>query len=462
MPDPELPQLTLADLGILRGVDEDGDTVTATITPTYSGCPAMREISADLTRRLRRAGYREVRVRQQLTPPWTSDWITERGPREARRGRDRATARGADPHRPGAADADPTHPGSLPALWIRADDPDRAVQRHRLQGAAPVRRLPGTVRVGEGDLMPPTFRELTVSRVDRLTDDSAAVTFRVPDDLRTEFTFAPGQSLTLKRGDERRSYSICAGVGRPPRIGVREVPGGALSGWLVRDLRAGDVVEVQPPSGSFSPDLTAPGHHVLVAAGSGITPMLSIAASVLAAHEQSTVTLLYGNRRTDSVMFADEVADLKDAYPARMRLVHVLSREPQEVELFSGRLDAAKLRALLPVTVEIGSVDHWWLCGPFGMVTDAIEVLGELGVERGRIHRELFYVEPEPPAEVQHVDAPAGPGRRGDGRARGPQQYRHRRAGRADPRRRAEVPSGPAVRLQGRRVRHVPRARHAR
>lgn len=258
--------------------------------------------------------------------------------------------------------------------------------------------------------MASSFRELTVARVDALTDDAAAVTFRIPDDLRAEFTFAPGQSLTLRRGDERRSYSICAAAGRPPRIGVRAVPGGALSGWLVHDVRPGDVIEVQPPSGTFTPDLTVPGRHVLIAAGSGITPMLSIAASVLAAHEDSTVTLLYGNRRTDSVMFADDVADLKDAYPARMRLVHVLSREPQEVELFTGRLDETKLRSLLPVTVDVAAVDHWWLCGPFGMVTDALTVLGELGVERARIHRELFYVEPEPPAEVQHIDAPAGPG----------------------------------------------------
>lgn len=258
--------------------------------------------------------------------------------------------------------------------------------------------------------MAPSFHELTVARVDPLTDDAAAVTFRIPDDLREQFAFAPGQSLTLRRGDERRSYSICAAAGRSPRIGVREVPGGALSGWLVHEVRPGDVIEVQPPSGTFTPDLTVPGEHVLIAAGSGITPMLSIAASVLAAHENSTVTLFYGNRRTDSVMFADEVADLKDAYPARMRLVHVLSREPQEVELFSGRLDEAKLRALLPVTVEIAAVDHWWLCGPFGMVSDAVAVLGELGVDRARIHRELFYVEPEPPAEVHHIDAPAGPG----------------------------------------------------
>jgi ring-1,2-phenylacetyl-CoA epoxidase subunit PaaE len=183
-----------------------------------------------------------------------------------------------------------------------------------------------------------------------------------------------------------------------------------VSSWLVREIRPGDVVEVQAPSGSFSPDLGTPGHHVLIAAGSGITPMMSIAASVLAAHDDSSVTLFYGNRRSDSVMFADEVADLKDGYPARMQLVHVLSREPQEVDMFNGRMDAAKLRNLVAVSVDVGSVDHWWLCGPFGMVTDALVLLGDLGVPRERIHRELFYVEPEPPAEVHHVDAPPGPG----------------------------------------------------
>ena len=254
------------------------------------------------------------------------------------------------------------------------------------------------------------FYPLTVAVVEPLTDDAAAVTFDVPAGLRDTFTFAPGQSLTVRRGAERRSYSICAPAGHAPRIGIREVAGGAVSGWLVRRVRPGDVIDVQAPSGSFTPDLTAGGHHVLIAAGSGITPVLSIAASVLQAHPDAAVTLLYGNRRADSVMFADEVADLKDAHPDRMQLVHVLSREAQEVDLFAGRLDAGKLRALLPVTVDVPAVSHWWLCGPFGMVTDAIDVLTELGVSRDRIHRELFYVGDEPPAEVHHADAPAGPG----------------------------------------------------
>jgi ring-1,2-phenylacetyl-CoA epoxidase subunit PaaE len=254
------------------------------------------------------------------------------------------------------------------------------------------------------------FHPLTVTRVDPLTDDSAAVTFEVPPALAERFAFAPGQSLTVRRGDERRSYSICAVKGRAPRIGVREVAGGAVSGWLVHQVRAGDVVEVQAPSGAFTPDLDVPGQHVLIAAGSGITPVLSIAGSVLAARDGSAVTLLYGNRRSDSVMFADEIADLKDAYPDRICLVHVLSREPQEVELFNGRLDAAKLRALLPVTIDVAAVDHWWLCGPFGMVEDAIALLTELGVPRRRIHRELFYVEDAPPAQASHAEAPPGPG----------------------------------------------------
>ena len=256
--------------------------------------------------------------------------------------------------------------------------------------------------------MPPAvFYPLTVSAVDRLTADAAALTFAVPPDLRETFAFRPGQSLTVRRGDERRSYSICVPPGRAPRIGVREVPDGCVSGWLVRGTRPGDTIEVQPPSGAFTPDLSVGGRHVLIAAGSGITPVLSIAAALLAAGAE--VTLLYGNRRADTVMFADEVADLKDAYPTRMRLVHVLSREAQEVDLFTGRLDEAKLRTLLPVLADMPTVSDWWLCGPFGMVTGAMEVLSSFGVPRQRMHRELFYVEEEPPPVATHTETP-GPG----------------------------------------------------
>jgi ring-1,2-phenylacetyl-CoA epoxidase subunit PaaE len=253
------------------------------------------------------------------------------------------------------------------------------------------------------------FHELTVVRVDRLCDDAAAVTFDVPGELADDYAFQPGQSLTVRRvvnsRDERRSYSICAAAGQPLRIGVREVPGGALSGWLVNDVRPGDRIEVQPPSGSFTADLTRPAQHVLIAAGSGITPVLSIAASALA-EPGSEATVLYGNRRAESVMFADEIADLKDTYPDRLQLVHVLSREPQEVELFSGRLDADRLRSMLPALCDVPGTDHWWLCGPYGMVTDAMQVLAELGVPASRVHRELFYVEDVPPEQEHHEEKP--------------------------------------------------------
>src|ERR1035438_1562955 len=143
------------------------------------------------------------------------------------------------------------------------------------------------------------FYPLTVLRVDPLTADSAALTFGVPPAVADTFRFAPGQSLTVRRGTQRRSYSICSARGSAPRIGVRDVPGGAVSSWLVHEVRPGDVIDVQAPSGTFTPDLSRPGHHVLIAAGSGITPVLSIAGSVLAEHPGSAVTLIYGNRRRD-------------------------------------------------------------------------------------------------------------------------------------------------------------------
>jgi ring-1,2-phenylacetyl-CoA epoxidase subunit PaaE len=253
------------------------------------------------------------------------------------------------------------------------------------------------------------FAALTVAAVDRLCADAVAITFRVPPALADRYAFRPGQSLTVRRmadgHDERRSYSICSPLGAPLRIGVREIPSGTFSRWLAREVRPGDQLDVSPPSGTFTPELDAAADHVLIAAGSGITPLLSIASSVLQ-RPRSRVTLIYGNRRSDSVMFADEVADLKDAHHTRMQLAHVLSREPQEVALFTGRLDAPKLRGLLPALCVPEAVDHWWLCGPYGMVVDATDVLREFAVPNGRVHRELFYVEDTPPPPVRHDELP--------------------------------------------------------
>ncbi|MQA12741.1 MAG: phenylacetate-CoA oxygenase/reductase subunit PaaK [Pseudonocardiaceae bacterium] len=276
--------------------------------------------------------------------------------------------------------------------------------------------MPGTVRARQGDLTVPGFHRLRVAEVDRLCADAVAVTFDVPDELRDTFAFRAGQYLTLRRHvdtaggprEERRSYSLCAPEGARPRVGVRRVATGLFSEWLVDRVEPGDEIEVGPPTGRFTPELTPATHHALLAAGSGITPVLSIAATVLAAHPDNRVTLLYGNRRTDTVMFTEELSDLKNVHGPRLQLAHVLSREPMAAEIFSGRLDADRMRALLTGLVPVPDIDQWWLCGPLGMTTDARQVLTELGVPADRVHRELFYVDEPPPEPVRPDDAADG------------------------------------------------------
>lgn len=254
------------------------------------------------------------------------------------------------------------------------------------------------------------FHTLRVVHVEQLCDDAVAVTFDVPADLAEAYAFAPGQSLTVRREvegrEERRSYSICAPAGAAPRIGVREIPDGLFSSWLVREVRAGDEVEVQVPTGGFTADPAAGGRHLCIAAGSGITPVLSIASSLLG-HDGpggAEVALLYGNRTSASVMFAEELGDLKNRHGSRFQLVHVLSREPRDAELFSGRLDADRLRRILDLLLPAHTFDHVWLCGPLGLVEDARAVLAEAGFPAERVHFELFYVD-APPPELRRLDA---------------------------------------------------------
>jgi ring-1,2-phenylacetyl-CoA epoxidase subunit PaaE len=180
------------------------------------------------------------------------------------------------------------------------------------------------------------------------------------------------------------------------------IPDGLFSNWLVREVTPGTTIEVQAPSGNFRADPDAGGRHLCIAAGSGITPMLSVAASVLA-NPKAEVTLLYGNRTTSSVMFAEELADLKNRHRSRFDLIHVLSREPRDVELFTGRLEGDKLRTILTTLVPLDDVDHVWLCGPFAMINEARGVLRDLGVPPEKVHFELFFVD-EPPPQLRHAD----------------------------------------------------------
>jgi ring-1,2-phenylacetyl-CoA epoxidase subunit PaaE len=263
-----------------------------------------------------------------------------------------------------------------------------------------------TVTIRRPQRRRPVFHELRVAAVDRLTDDAVAVTFEVPDELREAFAFQAGQHLTVRRlvdgVDVRRSYSICSTpaelvrTGRL-RIGVKQVSGGAFSTYA-QSLDEGDAVDVLPPLGHFTTafDPARQRHYAALAAGSGITPVLSLVATALATEPESRFTLVYGNRYARSVMFAEELADLKDRYPTRLHVVHVLSREPQDAELLSGRIDADRLERLLNSLVPADSVDEWFLCGPYGMVIDAKAVLGGRGVPDNRIHTELFHVEDAP------------------------------------------------------------------
>lgn len=268
------------------------------------------------------------------------------------------------------------------------------------------------VRIGAAGMRRSGPHRLRVSGVERLCDDAVAVRFDVPPALSSDFRFRAGQSVALRRmvagRDERRTYSLCSPPGDGLRIGVRAIPGGLFSTWLTDEVAPGDEIEVFPPSGSFTPDLEVAAHHVLICAGSGITPAVAIAAGALR-NPRSRVTLLYGNRRSSTVMFADELADLKDRYPARLAIYHFLSREQQEAQLLSGRLDAEKLELVLDTVLRADDVDHWWLCGPLNMVEAARSVLTTRGVPPDEIHRELFYVD-DPPPEVSRVEAaPDGP-----------------------------------------------------
>ncbi len=260
-----------------------------------------------------------------------------------------------------------------------------------------------------------TFHPLKVAAIEPITDDSVAITFDVPAELAEDYVFSAGQHLTIRRrGEEvRRSYSICSPEGSGVlRIGVKRLPGGEFSAYAAHELKVGDELEVMTPLGRFGTtfDPANAKHYAFVAAGSGITPVLSLVATILSVEPSSRVTLLYGNRTAGSVMFADELADLKDRYAERFHLVHVLSRETTEVELFSGRIDADRLQRMFATILPLNTVDEWFLCGPYAMVVGAQELLLGEGVPREHVHAELFHVgdeAPKAPVEDSVVDEDA-------------------------------------------------------
>ncbi|HEU5222520.1 MAG TPA: 1,2-phenylacetyl-CoA epoxidase subunit PaaE [Candidatus Lumbricidophila sp.] len=240
------------------------------------------------------------------------------------------------------------------------------------------------------------FHTLEVARVRHVTDDSIEVTFTVPDALADAYRYDPGQYIAIRQELEgepmRRSYSIC----RAPmpgilQVGIKRDLGGVFSTWAVEHLAPGMKLEVMSPEGRFTlqhPD--APGRYAAVAAGSGITPVLSLIEHALRGNARSTFALIYSNRTAQDTMFVDELADLKDRYPSRLELHHVLTREQRSSALLSGRLDADRIERIFHTLVRPETIDGWFLCGPFELVQTCRDTLAAHGVANEQVRYELF------------------------------------------------------------------------
>jgi ring-1,2-phenylacetyl-CoA epoxidase subunit PaaE len=243
----------------------------------------------------------------------------------------------------------------------------------------------------------PRFHRLSVSDLRREAADAVSLTFAIPQALASDYAFAPGQYLTLRTtmdGEEvRRSYSICSGPDDGElRIAVKKVDGGAFSSWAADELKAGDELDVMTPTGRFgiahAPDEARV--HVGFAAGSGITPILSIVKGVLAREPNSRFFLFYGNRSTGGMLFREALEELKDRFMQRLSVFHVISGEEQDIPILQGRLDGDKVRVLLRALVPASSVDHVFICGPTGMSEDIEATCREIGIVEDRIHVERF------------------------------------------------------------------------
>lgn len=243
----------------------------------------------------------------------------------------------------------------------------------------------------------PQFHSLKIKEVRRETADCVSVAFEVPEALEEEYRFIQGQHLTLKTeldGEEvRRSYSICASpFDGTLRVAIKKLEGGRFSTFANEKLRPGDQLDVMTPMGRFYTELNPAQekNYVAFAAGSGITPVLSIMKAVLQREPGSEFTLFYGNRRTETIIFLEEIESLKNEYMGRLSVHHILSREHPGSELFAGHIDAEKCRAFCKKLIDPQEVDEFFLCGPELMIHAIRDALMELGVSRKKIHSELF------------------------------------------------------------------------
>ena len=264
------------------------------------------------------------------------------------------------------------------------------------------------------------FHPLRVREVLPDTAEAVVVAFDVPTELREVFSFTQGQYLTLRTEiagtDLRRSYSICAGVDDGElRVGVRKVKGGVFSNWINEHLRPGHMISVMAPQGRFfvAIEPTARRHHLGIAGGSGVTPILSTMKTVLAREPLSDFTLIYGNRALKSTMFKEELEDLKNKYLTRLTLHHVFSDEHTDAPLNMGVMNRDKIGEFLNTVVPASTIDHAFICGPFQMNDEAEAALLAAGVPEDRIHIERFGLAPQ----AQQVGAVIHEAKPGDAEA---------------------------------------------
>lgn len=245
--------------------------------------------------------------------------------------------------------------------------------------------------------MRPKFHSLTVCDIRRETKDCISIAFEVPLELKENYRFKQGQYVTLRQDiggvDTRRSYSICSGVNDGElRIAIKSVDQGVFSNYALHEIKIGQEIQVMTPMGHFTCELdaTQKKNYLLVAAGSGITPVLSIAKSVLQVEPFSEVTLLYGNRHFMSIIFREELEEMKDRYLGRFRLFHILTAEPNEVELLHGRIDQNKLQGFAHTFLQIDQLDEVFVCGPEPIIRAVSSFMEEKGMAKEKVHFELF------------------------------------------------------------------------
>lgn len=255
------------------------------------------------------------------------------------------------------------------------------------------------------------FIPLTIKSIQPQTEQAICIAFDLAPEQLDAFQYQPGQHLTIRHltddGELRRCYSICSDTQEDMSIAIKKIDQGQFSTWANAHLKAGDVLEVMPPQGVFFQKAAKAGgqNYLGFAAGSGITPILSIVKSVLNRQAEATFTLVYGNRSWKQTMFSEQIMDLKDRFKERLQLVNIFSRELNDSEIFNGRINADKLQQLFQANLISADIDHCFACGPEEMMAAVETVLPTWGIQRSKIHTERFNTGTAPKATAQQMES---------------------------------------------------------